>query len=217
MRFVLDKNGLLNIINSKQNIAFLFDLDGTVTAQETLPLIAKQYGLVSEMEELTAKTIAGDIPFVESFITRVNLLKPYSVKTISQIIHQVALHTEIVRFIKGHKDNCYIVTGNLDCWIEKLVRDLGCAYFCSRASCVDDRVMKIKTVLNKAKVVKQFKQTGQTTVFIGEGNNDAEAIHQADVGIAFGAVHPPSDSALAVASHVVYSELKLCQFLKQLL
>ena len=169
------------------------------------------------MEELTAKTIAGDIPFVESFITRVNLLKPYSVTTISQIIHQVTLHTKIVRFIKGHKDNCYIVTGNLDCWIEKLVQDMGCAYFCSRALCVDDRVMKIKTVLNKAKVVKQFKQTGQTTVFIGEGNNDAEAIHQADVGIAFGAVHHPSDSALAVASHVVYSELKLCQFLKQLL
>ena len=42
---------------------FLFDLDGTITKQETLPLIAKAFG-VEAIEGLTKETIAGNVPFV---------------------------------------------------------------------------------------------------------------------------------------------------------
>ena len=59
---------------------FLFDLDGTVTSQETLPVIANHFKCQEEIAELTKKTIAGNVPFVESFIRRVNILGKYSVK-----------------------------------------------------------------------------------------------------------------------------------------
>ena len=195
----------------------MFDLDGTVTAQETLPIIAQKLGIADEIEKMTQETIAGRIPFVESFITRVNLLKKYSVKTVRDIITQAPTHMHILRFMKEHREFCRIVTGNLDCWVTGLVAKIDCPCSCSVAYCERDRLVKIKSILNKAEVVKSCQNKGYRVIFIGEGNNDADAIRIADVGIAFGAVHSPSNSTLEVASHVVFDEERLCSFLKQLL
>lgn len=55
-------------------IKFVFDLDGTVTAEETLPLMARHFHVEEEIEELTREPIQGNIPFVERFIRRVFML-----------------------------------------------------------------------------------------------------------------------------------------------
>lgn len=55
-------------------IKFVFDLDGTVTAEETLPLMARHFHVEEEIEELTREPVQGNIPFVESFIRRVFIL-----------------------------------------------------------------------------------------------------------------------------------------------
>ena len=46
---------------------FLFDLDGTVTSEETLPIIANHFNCVEQISELTARTVQGNVPFIESF------------------------------------------------------------------------------------------------------------------------------------------------------
>lgn len=53
---------------------FLFDLDGTVTSKETLPIIAEHFGVQDQIAELTHHIVQGNVPFVESFIRRVNIL-----------------------------------------------------------------------------------------------------------------------------------------------
>ena len=45
---------------------FIFDLDGTITKEETLPKIAKFFNVQAEIDNLTQETIAGNIPFMES-------------------------------------------------------------------------------------------------------------------------------------------------------
>ena len=45
---------------------FIFDLDGTVTKQETLPLISKHFNIQDEIDNLTMETVKGNIPFIES-------------------------------------------------------------------------------------------------------------------------------------------------------
>ena len=42
---------------------FCFDLDGTITTQEILPLIAAELDLYEEISTLTQATINGLIPF----------------------------------------------------------------------------------------------------------------------------------------------------------
>ena len=40
---------------------FLFDLDGTVTSKETLPIISEHFGCTEQNAELTMRTDAGNI------------------------------------------------------------------------------------------------------------------------------------------------------------
>ena len=54
---------------------FLFDLDATITKLEILPEIARRIDCVEQMQELTERTMSGEIPFDRSFTERVNILK----------------------------------------------------------------------------------------------------------------------------------------------
>ena len=53
-------------------------------------------------------------------------------------------------------------------------------------------------------------------VAVGDGNNDAEMIEAAEVGIGYGGVRPVAPSVLECATHVVYQEDKLVDFLNKL-
>ena len=57
------------------SVAFAFDLDGTVTCEELLPLISKEVDLEEEIKFLTDLTINSFILFEMSFKLRYALLK----------------------------------------------------------------------------------------------------------------------------------------------
>ena len=195
---------------------FLFDLDGTVTSQETLTVIANHFNCQEEIAELTKKTVAGNVPFIESFIRRVNILGKYSVNETSDLLAKVLLYPELKKFIDKHRADCIIVTGNLVCWCDGLFRKIGCQCYGSEAEIEDDRVIKLKSILRKEDIVDQYKALGETVVFIGDGNNDLEAMRHANISIATGLTHNPAQSLLAICDYVIYNEHALCRQLRQL-
>jgi len=195
---------------------FLFDLDGTVTSAETLPIIASHFDCKEEISELTKRTVQGNIPFIESFIRRVNILGKYSVSETSELLAHVPLYPEVKAFIDAHRSDCIIVTGNLTCWCEGLFKKIGCQCYGSDAECEDDKVSRLKTILRKEQIVDQYKALGETVVFIGDGNNDLEAMRHANVSIAAGLTHNPAPSLLAITDYVVFDEHALCRQMKQL-
>lgn len=195
---------------------FLFDLDGTVTAAETLPIISEHFHCTEQISELTSRTIQGNVPFIESFIRRVNILGEYSVNEISDLLSKVPLYPKIAEFIEEHKEDCIIVTGNLTCWCEKLFKKVGCQYYGSEAEVVNDKVVKIKSILRKEQIVDQYKALGETVVFIGDGNNDLEAMRHANISIAAGLTHSPAQSLMSICDYVIYNERTLCRQLCQL-
>lgn len=196
---------------------FLFDLDATITKAEILPEIAVKIDKADEMRELTERTMAGEIPFDHSFLERVNLLKEIPVSTVKDIIMNVPLNEKMVEFIKENKERCYVVTGNLDVWISELMEKMGMEghYFCSNATVENDYIVSVDHIVDKGEVIKQF--AGKPFVAIGDGNNDAQMIAAAEVGIGFGGVREIAPAVLKCATHATYSEDKLCQFLRQLL
>lgn len=196
---------------------FLFDLDATITKAEILPEIAVKIHKEDEMRELTERTMAGEIPFDHSFMERVELLSDIPVSTVREIVRGVPLNEKLVEFIRENEGRCYVVTGNLDVWIEDLINDLGLKQycFCSKALAEDDRIVKVSHVVDKGEVVRKFE--GRPFVAVGDGNNDAQMIAAADVGIGFGGVRNIAPAVLKSATHAVYSEERLCQFLRQLL
>ena len=195
---------------------FIFDLDGTVSAEETLPIIAAHFHIEEEISKLTQETIAGNIPFMDSFIKRVHILSQLPVSEISELLRNVSLFPAVLDFIRTHKENCIIATGNLDCWVGKLLNYIGIESYTSSAIVENDCVQKIVKILQKEDVVKMLKERGETVVFIGEGNNDMGAMRLADVSIASGLVHTPANSVFSVTDYLVYEEEGLCRLLNQL-
>ena len=195
---------------------FLFDLDGTVTSAETLPIIANHFECKEEIEELTKRTVQGNIPFIESFIRRVNILGKYSVSETSKLLAQVPLYPEVKQFIDDHRADCIIVTGNLTCWCEGLFKKIGCQCYGSEAECEDDKVVKLKSILRKEQIVDQYKALGETVVFIGDGNNDLEAMRHANISISAGLTHNPAQSLMAITDYVIFNEHALCRQMRQL-
>lgn len=195
---------------------FLFDLDSTVTKQEILPTIAKSLGIYEQMSALTEKTMQGEIPFKQSFLRRVDLLKDVPVSEVCAMVENIQLNERLVDFIKRNHDRCYIVTGNLEVWIEGLIKRIGMEknVFCSKALVQDDYIQDVFSIIDKNAVISQMVMP---FVAVGDGNNDAEMIEAADIGIGYGGVRDIASSVLACASHAVYEEGCLVDFLERLL
>lgn len=196
-------------------LIFLFDLDSTITRQEILPTIAKEAGVYEQMRNMTESSMNGEIPFKQSFLQRVELLKQIPVSKVQDIVSHIKLNERLVEFIKDNKSRSYIVTGNLDVWIDGLMAKLGMEknVFSSKALVENDSLQEVFNIVDKDAVIRQMVLP---FVAVGDGNNDAEMIEAAEIGIGFGGVRPIAPSVLACATHVVYQEDKLVDFLRKL-
>lgn len=194
---------------------FVFDLDGTLTRHETLPLIAAKFAVGKELSILTDKTIRGDVPFLESFIQRVEILSKIEPSKVSDLLSEVEINPKLFQFILENNSDCIIATGNYRGWVEKLCEKFKCEYRCSEGSFVDGK-LKLSKVFLKDELVRDLKKDGEFVVFIGDGNNDAEAMRLADIGIACGIVHQPANSLMQLCDFAIYDDNALAKFLKQI-
>ena len=193
-----------------------FDLDGTVTKVETLPLLAAELDLVEEMKLLTDLTLSGELPFEKSFWMRYRILRNISLKRIQEIMASVELDKEIAEFIREHKDTCAIVTGNLDCWIEPIISKLGCASFSSTSELDEKNFPVLKKILDKGSAIRELKKSADKVIAVGESFNDVSMLKEADISIAYGGVHRPVSAAISVSDYVVFDGYSLCKLLNML-
>lgn len=193
--------------------AYLFDLDGTLIASELLPAIGAELGLYDEINELTVATMAGDIPFDQSFRYRVELLESVPEHRVAEIILSQPMHNDLMDWVLANKDVCWIVTGNLDCWVNPWLEKYGLRGYSSLAKRENGKLV-VSSILHKASVLSDFED--YITCFVGDGANDAEIMRNADIAIACSLIHPASSMLLEVADFVVMKETTLCRILSRL-
>ncbi|MFT4284218.1 MAG: HAD-IB family phosphatase [Protaetiibacter sp.] len=192
---------------------YLFDLDGTLTRQELLPLIAQRAG-VSGMAELTRRTVAGEIPFRESFRRRVEMLADVPVELVAEVVLGVPVHEQLMAWVLERREHCRVVTGNLDCWVGPWLRHWGLEGYTSRSRVEDGRVsLEVGGILEKASVLAEFD--GYRTAMVGDGANDAELVRDADLGIAAQLVHTAPEVLIECADVIVNDEETLCRILSR--
>ena len=196
--------------------AFCFDLDGTITSREILPVLARELGCYEEMMTLTHATVRGVIPFERSFRLRCDMLSGIPISRVQAIIAGVPLFARVAGFLKAHSDQCYVVTGNLDVWVQALVAQLGVRCFSSVAATDRDRLMGIESIVDKGEVVKSLRGRHDRIVAVGDGMGDAAMFESADVRVAFGGVHDPLETLVQLSDMICFSETALCQTLDTL-
>ena len=195
---------------------FLFDLDSTVSKVEILPTIAKEIGLEEEMRDLTEATMRGEIPFETSFLNRVALLNTVPVSEASRIVENIPLDENIAEFIKKNNKRCYIVTGNIEVWIYKLMEKLSMQnnYYCSKVRVENDKITNIISIADKELIAKQFIPK---FVAIGDGSNDIGMMKYADIAIGYGGVREIAPLLLNNIDFAFYNGEKCVKFLEKLL
>ena len=194
--------------------AYCFDLDGTLTRAELLPMIANEIGLHEEISALTEATIKGVIPFRKSFLLRCRLLNEISVSRVNEIVQNIPLYDGIVDFINA---NSFIVTGNLDVWVSCLQHKINAKFYCSKASIQDDFIKSIDMVLEKSDAIDEIRRLGfDHIIAIGDGMGDVSMFEKSDIGIAFGATHSPIQSLIEHSNYITYSDTALCKLLNTL-
>lgn len=199
-----------------RNTCFAFDLDGTVTAEEILPVIAVQLGLEREMRTLTDLTLSGAINFRDSFVLRCALLRAVPVSVVQEVVAEIELAEDIVAFIRSRLDQCALVTGNLDAWILPISQRLGCRVFSSRARRDGDQLLSVAHVLTKSEAISGLRTDFERIVAVGDSVNDVPMFACADIRVAFGGVHEPAAELVRLSDYVTYRQDALCRLLTTL-
>jgi HAD superfamily phosphoserine phosphatase-like hydrolase len=198
---------------SQRERVFLFDLDGTLTREELLPKIAREFSIESEMEMLTKATISGQISFPESFAQRVKILSQIPINEVSKLLESCELDVEIIDWIHNQSEQVVILTGNLDLWVGGLLAKYGLNGRTSKGFLRGGSI-ELTKIMDKASEMAEFRD--KFTVVIGDGANDLGAMDLASLGIAFGGVHQPAEPLFSVADFVVPDGRTLCKLLKRL-
>lgn len=201
----------------KRPTAFAFDLDGTITRAELLPMIASELGLEPEMRLLTELTMAGMIPFEDSFRLRFAILRTAGLERIRSVVAEVEFDPDIEEFIRQNRDRCFVVTGNLDLWVQPLQERLGCRFFTSTAMTdANGHITGLDTVMRKNVAALELKEHFNRLVAIGDGFNDVPMFDVADIGVAFYGIHSAPDALVSVSNYVALDGKSLCRLLNTL-
>ncbi|TFV83252.1 HAD family hydrolase [Blastococcus sp. CT_GayMR20] len=191
----------------------LVDLDGTLTRTELLPVIARSAGIEEEITRLTDDTLAGRIPFAESFRRRVGMLSGVPIELVHEAILGAPLFEELMALLLEHPERVMVVTGNLDVWVQPFLDRHGLEGMTSTATRLPGGGTGVGTILNKAAAVRQHE--GRFRIAIGDGANDASMVRGVEVGVAWCGVHRAADSLMEVAGYAFASERTLCRFLRR--
>lgn len=200
-----------------RNWKFLFDFDGTLSTQETLPLIGRHFGLVEEIQDLTFQTIRGEVPFQMGFRKRLDLLKSLPLEEIRDVLRHVEVDSLLADFLSENTERCAVVSGNIGDWIAPAIEGFCGDFWSSKGEFDSEGYLLGAELIDKAAVVRGYQEQGFSVVFVGDGNNDAEALEAADIGVAAGMVHYPAPAAIDASDYVVFESRALVRLLHSII
>ncbi|MGI9601548.1 MAG: phosphoserine phosphatase SerB [Acidimicrobiales bacterium] len=192
----------------------VLDVDSTLIQNEVIDLLAAEAGCEAEVAELTARAMAGELPFEQSLRDRVRLLAGLDDAAVQRAGERLELTPGARTFIRTlHRlgFTTAIISGGFTVFTQRLADELGIGYCrANELEIVDGRLtgeVVGEVVDREAKarflheVAADIGVAVDQVVAVGDGANDLDMLNAAGLGIAFNAkpvVRDAADTALRV-------------------
>lgn len=186
---------------------YAFDLDSTLTKKETLPFLAKKLGNEAAYNKICEAT--ANLPYSFALEKRLAIFFDYPTKQVEDVLSSIPIFSKLQEFIKGNGENSYIITSNLDIYVKKLCDKFCCKVFSSTIK--NDKIQ----IIDKEKIVKKLQQKDMVC-FMGDGENDANALKAADFSVAASYAKKANISAIRAAKFEALTEIDALMYLKSL-
>jgi phosphoserine phosphatase len=175
------------------------DMDSTIIGCECLDELADVAGLKAEIAAITARAMAGEIPFEGALIERVSRLAGLGLDALEQVYaERVRLEpgaAVLARTMAQHGARCVLVSGGFDFFTSRVAAAAGFAAHRGNRL-IDDGVrlsgeVALPILGREAKLaalVQEASALGLTlseTAAIGDGANDLAMIEAAGLGVAY--------------------------------
>lgn len=174
------------------------DMDSTMIQLETLDYLAEILGFGEEVNEITARSMRGELDFAESLRTRVGLLKGQSTTAMSKVLEDIPYTdgAEIaVKTMVAHGCYAALVSGGFTFTTDIVGPKLGFNEARANIFEIEDNTLTgnvIEPILardSKQHTMEELcEKLGITAEFaccIGDGANDLDMIQAAGMGVGF--------------------------------
>jgi phosphoserine phosphatase len=176
----------------------LFDVDSTLIKQEVIDLLADKSGHGREVQQITARAMAGEIDFAQALSTRVSLLEGLPELVFDEIISQISFaegFDELFSYLRKNGFLVGAVSGGFHNVLDKLFARLQLDFLKANVlEVVDGRLTgKITSApidrMAKARALREFAALHnielENTVAVGDGANDIDMIEIAGLGVSY--------------------------------
>jgi phosphoserine phosphatase len=176
----------------------VFDMDSTLISIEVIDELARLHGVYDEVAAITARAMAGGMPYEESLQLRVAKLAGLPVAKVLQLTADLPLSEgaeDLLRVLKGLGFKTAVISGGFSFAAEALRLRLGLDYAYSNTLEVKDGRLTGRVVepivgpQRKADLLDAVAQREgiplAQTIAVGDGANDLLMLERAGLGIAF--------------------------------
>ena len=176
----------------------LFDVDSTLIKQEVIDLLADKSGHGREVQQITARTMKGEIDFAQALSKRVSLLEGLPDSVFDEVISQISFaegFDELFSYLRKNGFLVGAVSGGFHNVLDKLFAQLQLDFLEANVlEVVDGRLTgKITSApidrMAKARALREFAALHnielENTVAVGDGANDIDMIEIAGLGVSY--------------------------------
>jgi phosphoserine phosphatase len=190
------------------------DVDSTLIQDEVIELLDAHAGRQAEVEQVTARAMAGELDFAQSLHERVACLAGLPVDELARTRDAVRLTPgarTLVRTLRRLGFTVALVSGGFAEIVEPLAEELGIRLTsANRLEVADGRLTgrvlgEVVDRAGKAAALRRFAEAERIplsrTIAVGDGANDVDMLVAAGLGIAFNAkpvVREQADASVTV-------------------
>jgi phosphoserine phosphatase len=175
-----------------------FDMDSTLVEAEVIDELAKAAGVGERVAEITARAMAGELDFNQSFTQRMALLKGLDARVLESIAAQLPITEGAERLISTLRKLGYktaILSGGFSYFARGLQKKLGIDYvYANELEVVDGKVTGkvVGEIVNGQKKAELLRHLAaqenislEQVIAVGDGANDLPMLSIAGLGIAY--------------------------------